>query len=65
LKLGPVARREWDQLAGDLVALRMPTNLDRAALAAYCGVHALWAEAAEDGTSSTRSVMSIVRAWGN
>jgi hypothetical protein len=37
---------------GDLVALRMPTNLDRAALAAYCGVHALWAEAAKDGTSS-------------
>jgi P27 family predicted phage terminase small subunit len=46
-ELGPVARREWDRLAGDLVALRMLTNLDRAALAAYCGAYALWAEATE------------------
>jgi P27 family predicted phage terminase small subunit len=46
-ELGTVARREWDRLAGDLVALRMLTNLDRAALAAYCGAYALWAEATE------------------
>jgi P27 family predicted phage terminase small subunit len=46
-ELGPVARREWDRLAGDLVGLRMLTNLDRAALAAYCGAYAMWAEATE------------------
>ena len=46
-ELGPVARREWDRLAGDLAALRLLTNLDRAALAAYCGAYALWAEATE------------------
>jgi P27 family predicted phage terminase small subunit len=46
-QLGPVARREWDRLSSDLVALRLLTNLDRAALAAYCGAYALWAEATE------------------
>ena len=46
-ELGPVARKEWDRLVGELAALRMLTNLDRAALAAYCGAYALWAEANE------------------
>lgn len=46
-ELGPVARREWDRLAAELVALKLLTNLDRAALAAYCGAYALWAEATE------------------
>jgi P27 family predicted phage terminase small subunit len=46
-ELGPVARKEWDRLVGELCALRMLTNLDRAALAAYCGAYALWAEATE------------------
>jgi P27 family predicted phage terminase small subunit len=46
-ELGPVARREWDRLVGELASLRMLTNLDRAALAAYCGAYALWAEATE------------------
>lgn len=46
-ELGPVAHREWDRLAGELGALRILTNLDRAALAAYCGAYALWAEAME------------------
>ena len=44
-ELGPVARAEWDRLVGELVSLRLLTNLDRAALAAYCGAYALWAEA--------------------
>jgi P27 family predicted phage terminase small subunit len=44
-ELGPVARAEWDRLVGELAALRLLTNLDRAALAAYCGAYALWAEA--------------------
>lgn len=47
-ELGPVAQREWQRLAEELIALRMLTNLDRAALAAYCGAYALWAEATEN-----------------
>ena len=44
-ELGPVARAEWDRLVVELAALRLLTNLDRAALAAYCGAYALWADA--------------------
>ena len=44
-ELGPVARTEWDRLVDELAVLRMLTNLDRAALAAYCGAYALWADA--------------------
>ena len=46
-ELGPVARREWDRLVVELGKLRILTNLDRAALASYCGAYALWAEAME------------------
>lgn len=46
-ELGPVAQREWNRLVGELSALRLLTNLDRAALAAYCGAYGLWAEATE------------------
>jgi P27 family predicted phage terminase small subunit len=46
-ELGPVARREWDRLVGELSKLRILTNLDRAALASYCGAYGLWAEAME------------------
>jgi P27 family predicted phage terminase small subunit len=46
-ELGPVAHREWDRLVLELAALGLLTNLDRAALAAYCGSYALWAEAME------------------
>ena len=46
-ELGPVARQEWDRLAGELGKLKLLTALDRAALAAYCGAYALWAEATE------------------
>jgi len=46
-ELGPVARREWDRLASELCKLKILTALDRAALAAYCGAYALWAEATE------------------
>jgi P27 family predicted phage terminase small subunit len=46
-ELSPLARKEWDRLVGELSSLRMLTNLDRAALAAYCGAYALWAEAME------------------
>jgi len=47
LELGPVAKREWDRLAGELTTLRLLTSLDRAALAAYCGAYAMWAEVTE------------------
>jgi P27 family predicted phage terminase small subunit len=43
-ELGDVARREWNRLVQELAPLRLMTNLDRAALAAYC---ALWADATE------------------
>jgi P27 family predicted phage terminase small subunit len=46
-ELGPVARREWDRLVGELAPLRILTNLDRAALASYCGAYGMWAEAME------------------
>jgi P27 family predicted phage terminase small subunit len=44
-ELGPAAKREWERLVGELASLRLLTNLDRGALAAYCGAYALWAEA--------------------
>src|ERR1044071_3571754 len=47
VELGPVARQEWDRMAPQLVSLRILTQLDRAALAAYCGAYAMWAEATE------------------
>ena len=46
-ELGPVARREWERMVGELGPLRILTHLDRAALAAYCAAYALWAEAVE------------------
>lgn len=46
-QLGPVAQQEWNRLAGELTKLRLLTNLDRAALAAYCNAYALWLEAIE------------------
>ena len=45
--LGPIARQEWDRLVAELAPLRILTHLDRAALAAYCGAYAMWAEATE------------------
>jgi P27 family predicted phage terminase small subunit len=47
-ELGPVAQTEWNRLASELARLRILTQLDRAALAAYCGAYALWAEATEN-----------------
>lgn len=44
-ELGPVARAEWERLAGELTSLRLLTNLDRAALATYCAAYAFWADA--------------------
>ena len=47
IELGPVAQQEWNRLVGELSDLKLLTNLDRAALAAYCGAYALWAEATQ------------------
>lgn len=47
-ELGSVAQKEWHRLAAELGKLRILTQLDRAALAAYCGAYALWAEATEN-----------------
>jgi P27 family predicted phage terminase small subunit len=47
VELGPVAQQEWSRLVGELSDLKLLTNLDRAALAAYCGAYALWAEATQ------------------
>src|SRR5947208_15426702 len=46
-ELGPSAQSEWHRLVGDLSKFHLITSLDRAALAAYCGAYALWAEATE------------------
>jgi P27 family predicted phage terminase small subunit len=46
-ELGPVAQKEWQRLVAELSKLRLVTHLDRAALAAYCGAYAFWAEATE------------------
>jgi P27 family predicted phage terminase small subunit len=46
-ELGETARREWNRLVGELASLKLLTNFDRAALAAYCGAYALWAQATE------------------
>ncbi len=39
------AKREWRRTGAQLLALRLVTNLDRAAFAAYCQTSARWAEA--------------------
>lgn len=44
-ELNAAARAEWHRLVAELGPFRILTNLDRAALAAYCGAYALWAEA--------------------
>ena len=46
-ELGPAAQREWHRLCGELTKLGLLTNLDRAALAAYCFAYGMWAEATE------------------
>lgn len=45
LRLGPAAKREWARISKELVALGLLTQLDRAALAAYCQAYGHWREA--------------------
>ena len=46
-ELSPTAQREWARLTVELSKLNLMTNLDRGALATYCGAYAMWAEAME------------------
>ena len=46
-ELSPTAQREWARLIVELSKLKLMTNLDRGALATYCGAYAMWAEAME------------------
>jgi len=46
-ELSPAAQREWARLTAELSKLKLITNLDRGAIATYCGAYALWAEATE------------------
>jgi P27 family predicted phage terminase small subunit len=43
--LSPTAKAEWKRLAHELDALGILSNLDRAALAAYCQAYGRWVEA--------------------
>jgi P27 family predicted phage terminase small subunit len=43
--LCPPAKAEWRRLAAQLTILRILTELDRAALAAYCQAYGRWVEA--------------------
>jgi P27 family predicted phage terminase small subunit len=43
--LSPSAKAEWKRLARQMHVLRIPTELDRAALAAYCQAYGRWVEA--------------------
>jgi P27 family predicted phage terminase small subunit len=43
--LCPPAKAEWKRLANQLTVLRILTELDRAALAAYCQAYGRWVEA--------------------
>ena len=43
--LSPAAKAEWRRLARQLTTLRILTELDRAALAAYCQAYGRWVEA--------------------
>jgi P27 family predicted phage terminase small subunit len=42
------ARAEWKRISAELSASGLLTNVDRAALAAYCSSYARWAEAEEN-----------------
>lgn len=46
-ELSERARAEWQRLARQLATLRILTELDIGALAAYCAAYGLWAEAIE------------------
>ena len=46
-ELGPLARKEWDRIVGELTSLGVLSSFDRGPLAAYCNAYALWIEAME------------------
>lgn len=46
-QLSGIAREEWNRMVANLMSLRLLTDLDRAALAAYCAAYGMWSEATE------------------
>jgi P27 family predicted phage terminase small subunit len=46
-ELGPLARKEWHRIVGELTSLGVLSSFDRGPLAAYCNAYALWIEATE------------------
>ncbi len=48
LPLSRLARKEWERIGGLLLSLRILTELDLSALAAYCVVYGRWVEAEND-----------------
>ena len=46
--LSKAAKAEWKRISADLSAQGLLTNVDRAALAAYCAAYARWADAEEN-----------------
>jgi P27 family predicted phage terminase small subunit len=45
--LSKAAKKEWKRISKELIACGLLTRVDRAGLAAYCAVHARWAESEE------------------
>lgn len=43
--LSPEAKKEWRRVAPELLKMRIITEIDRAALAAYCQAYGRWVEA--------------------
>ena len=56
--LNPTAKAEWKRLAPQLELLRMISQLDRAALAAYCQAYGRWVEA-ERKLSETPTLIKL------
>src|SRR5262245_8405280 len=60
--LSPTALEEWDRIVKELAENGLMTNLDRAALVAYCE---FWAHYVEASEKLARKGMVIVTAAGN
>ncbi|MGD9644433.1 MAG: phage terminase small subunit P27 family [Pirellulales bacterium] len=57
------ARNEWDRMATELYSLGLLSNLDRAALAAYCVAYGRWHDAEE--ILRKTNVVLVAKGTGN
>jgi phage terminase small subunit len=57
----PSAKAEWKRLAAQLIVLRILTELDRAALAAYCQAYGRWVEAGAQAAGNARAAQAALR----